>query len=116
MNGNRCPIVMTEEIWRNSQLSSLVRFYGRVNFNGREYIIVDKRGHDIFECSAEAEKAGREKAIEPGEPVDLCLRSFVPIYRELGREKFFRFLQENPDVKDVKDAKRRLKIWEQQSN
>ena len=115
MNGNRYPIVMTEEFWRNSQLS-LARFYGRINVFGREYIIVDKRGHDIFECSAEAEKAGRKKAIESGEPADLCLRSFVPIYRELGREKFFRFIQETPDVKDVKDAKKRLKIWEQQSN
>ena len=55
-------------------------------------------GHDIFECSREAEKAGREKAIEPGEPADLCRVEFVPIYLKLGREQFLRFLEENPDI------------------
>ena len=60
-------IVMTESYWANTQLS-FVRHTGRVRFAGHEYVIVDKRGHDIFECSLEAQKAGREKAIEPGEP------------------------------------------------
>ena len=115
MNGNRYPIVMTEEFWRNSQLS-LARFYGRINVFGREYIIVDKRGHDIFECSEEAEKAGREKAIEPGEPCDLCRVDFVPIYRKLGREQFLKFIKENPDVYSVKQAKERLKQWQPKPN
>lgn len=31
------PILITEESWRNSQLS-IARLYGRVNFDGHEYI------------------------------------------------------------------------------
>lgn len=102
---------MTEQYWANTQLS-FVRHTGRVAIDGHEYIIIDKRGHDIFECSLEAQKAGREKAIEPGEPCDLCRTDFVPIYRKLGRELFLQFIQENQDVKTPKQAKERLKQWQ----
>ena len=105
-------IVMTENYWANSMLS-IARYYGKIVVDGFDYVIVDKRGHDIFECSAEAEKAGREKAIEPGEPCDLCRVDFVSIYRKLGREQFLKFLRENPDVYSVKQAKKRLKQWQQ---
>ena len=108
-------IVMTEEYWANSMLS-IARYYGKIAVDGHEYVIVDKRGHDIFECSIEAEKAGREKAIEPGEPADLCRTDFVPIYRKLGREQFLRFLEENPDINTAKAARERLKIWQQKTN
>lgn len=94
--------MFTEEYWANSQLS-IARYYGQVRFNGFEYIIVDKRGHDIFQCSAEAEKAGREKAIEPGEPCDLVLRSWVPVYRALGRDKFMKYIQELPNYGTLSD-------------
>lgn len=104
-------IVMTEQYWANTQLS-FVRHTGRVAIDGHEYVIVDKRGHDIFECSLEAQKAGREKAIEPGEPADLCRTDFVPIYRKLGRDLFLKFIQENQDVKTPKQAKERLKQWQ----
>lgn len=108
---NKLPICMAEDFWRNSQLS-IAAHTGRIKIDGVEYIIVDKRGHDIFECSMEAEKAGREKAIKPGEPVDLCRVDFVPIYRKLGRERFRQFCKENPDMWDVKTAKKRLKEWD----
>ena len=101
-------IVMTEESWANTQLS-FVRHTGRINYNGSEYVIVNKEGKDIFQLSAEAIKYGREKAIEPGEPADLCRTDFVPIYRKLGRERFLQFLRDNPDVFTVKLAKERLK-------
>lgn len=101
---------MAESFWANSMLS-IARYTGQIKFKGSLYIIVDKRGHDIFECSKEAQQAGREKAIEPGEPADLCRKDFVPIYRELGREQFLKFLQENPDVKTPKQAKERLKQY-----
>lgn len=104
-------IVMTEQYWANTQLS-IVRHIGRIKFNGEEYVIVDKRGHDIFECSMEAQRAGREKAIEPGEPCDLCRVDFVPIYRKLGRAKFLQFLNDNPDVSTVAMAKKRLAMAE----
>lgn len=108
-------IVMTEEYWANSMLS-IARYYGKIAVDGFDYIVVDKRGHDIFECSIEAEKAGREKAIEPGEPCDLCRVDFVPIYRKLGREQFLKFLRENPDVYSVKQAKECLKQWQPKPN
>ena len=108
-------IVMSESFWANSMLS-VARYYGKIAVDGHEYVIVDKRGHDIFECSHEAQKTGREKAIEPGEPADLCRTDFVPIYRKLGREQFLKFIQENPDVKTPKQAKERLKQWQQKSN
>ena len=103
-------IVMAESYWANTQFS-IARHYGRISVDGFDYVIVDKRGHDIFECSVEAKKAGREKAIEPGEPCDLCRVDFVPIYRKLGREQFLKFIQENPDIYSVKRAKERLKEW-----
>lgn len=104
-------IVIAESYWANSQLS-IARYTGRITLDGHQFVIVDKRGHDIFECSIEAQKASRQKAIEPGEPADLCRTDFVPIYRKLGREKFLQFLTENPDIKTVKEAKERLKTWE----
>ena len=107
-------IVISENVWANSQLS-IVRHYGKIRFDGQEYIIVDKRGHDIYECSCEAARAGREKAIEPGEPADLVQLAFVPLYRKLGRERFLQFLEDNPDVFSVADAKARLKKWEQEN-
>lgn len=112
MNQNRLPIAMVEDFWRNSPLS-FAAHTGRIKIDGVEYIIVDKRGHDIFECSMEAEKAGREKAIEPGEPADLCRVDFVPIYRKLGRRRFIAFCKDNPDMWDIKTAKQRLKEWQQ---
>lgn len=96
-------IVMAEAYWANSQFS-IARYYGKIRIDGFDYVIVDKRGHDIFECLMEAEKAGREKAIEPGEPADLCRVDFVPIYRKLGRDKFLEFLKENPTICSAKEA------------
>ena len=79
------PLVMPEEYWATSQFS-VARYYGRIGVNGHEYIIVNKEGKDIFECSLEAEREGREKAIEPGEPCDLVLRELIPLYRKMGRD------------------------------
>lgn len=104
-------IVIPENVWANCQFS-LARHTGKIRVDGHEYIIVDKRGHDIFECSLEAEKAGREKAIEPGEPADLCRTDFVQFYRKLGRDRFLAFLHDCPWVKSVPAARSALPIWE----
>lgn len=82
------PIVLTEEQWANSQLS-VARYYGGCNFNGVQYVILNKEGKDIFECTHEANLAGRDKAIEPGEPCDLVNKKYQREYRKLGRDKFF---------------------------
>ena len=93
------PICMSEEYWANSHFS-IARYYGRIKVGGHEYIIVNKEGKDIFECSIEADKAGREKAIEPGEPCDLCRMDFVPTYRRLGRDRFLQVLKDNNSASD----------------
>ena len=85
---------MTEEFWANSQLS-VARYYGRIQVFGHEYWIVDKKGRDLFECSVIADKEGREKAIEPGEPCDLIREDFIKVYKDLGRDKFLELLQLN---------------------
>ena len=90
---------MTEEYWRSSQLS-MAQFYGCISADGHDYIIVNKDGKDIFECSAEADRAGRDKAIEPGEPADLCRSDFVKYYKKLGRERFHNFLREHRSASD----------------
>lgn len=87
------PILMDESYWANSQLS-VARLYGQVRLNGVEYIIVNKEGKDIYECSVEAERAGRQKAIEPGEPADLIDKRYIKLYKKMGREKFLQMLKE----------------------
>lgn len=101
-------IVMTEDFWANSQFS-IARYYGLISVGKQRYVIVNKDGKNIFQLSAEAEKAGREKAIEPGEPADLCRVDFVPLYRKMGREKFLKFIEDNPGIKTVKQAEEILK-------
>jgi len=112
MNKELYPLAMMESFWANSQLS-IARYTGRIKLGGFEYVICNKDGKDIFKCSLEAEKAGREKAIEPGEPADLVRTDVLPFYRKLGREQFLRFCKENPDVWTAKELKERLKQWQQ---
>lgn len=94
-------ILIEEGYWRNSQLS-IAKYYGEINVKiGGEtinYVIVNKEGKDIFECSKEAQKAGREKAIEPGEPVDLIDRRYIPVYRKMGRDAFIKMLEEQEEL------------------
>ena len=94
-------ILMEEGYWRNSQFS-IAKYYGEIDVKiGGEkirYVIVNKEGKDIFECSAEAEKAGRDKAIEPGEPADLVDKRYVPAYRLMGRKAFIEMIEEHQDL------------------
>ena len=90
-------IVMEEGYWANSQFS-VALYTGRIQVNGIVYVICNKEGKDIFEFCIEAEKAGREKAIEPGEPADLCDQRYLPVYRKLGRKKFIELIKETKDL------------------
>lgn len=90
-------ILMTEEFWAGSMFS-VARYYGGINIGGKQYIIVNKEGKDLFECSHEADLAGREKAIEPGEPADLIRQDFQEYYRKLGRDKFIDILKDNNNI------------------
>ena len=98
---SNAPILMTEEFWANSQLS-IARYYGEITFNGRKYIIVDKHGRDIYECSAIADKEGREKAIEPGEPADLILSTLRFAYRKLGRDRIIELIKDGKTEDEIK--------------
>ena len=91
------PILMTEEYWKESQLSIASRF-GLIRFNGHNYIIVNKEGIDVLTLSCMPEYKDKKKVIEPGEPCDLLLASFQPIYKELGREAFIRMLKDNHNL------------------
>jgi hypothetical protein len=104
-------IVYAEEYWANSQFS-VARYYGGININGKRYIIVNKEGKDLWECSEEAEKAGRDKAIEPSEPADLILVEWQPIYRALGRDAFIEYIKTNQDLKEAKKYVKQLKSKE----
>lgn len=98
---SNAPLLMTEEFWANSQLS-IARYYGEITFNGRKYIIVDKHGRDIYECSLIAEREGRDKAIEPGEPADLILSTLRFAYRKLGRERIIALIKEGKTEDEIK--------------
>lgn len=100
------PLIMTEEYWVNSQLS-IARYYGGINFMGRQYLIVNKDGKDLFELSIEADEAGRVKAIEPGEPADLVLESLIPSYRKLGRDKIIELVKQGKTEKEIKETAKR---------
>lgn len=98
---SNAPLLMTEEFWANSHLS-VARYFGGITFEGRQYIIVDKLGRDLFECSAIADKEGREKAIEPGEPADLILSTLRFAYRKLGRERIISLIKDKKTEAEIK--------------
>lgn len=105
---NRFPLIMTEEYWMNSQFS-IARFYGGINLDGREYIIVDKLGRDLLECSRIAEKLGKDKAIEAGEPADLILKELQSEYKILGRLKFIDLVTQGLTVTQIKSKAKKIK-------
>lgn len=101
IKSNNYPLLMTEEYWVNSQLS-IARYYGGMELDGRKYIIVDKLGRDLRECSKIAEKEGREKAIEPGDPADLILATLQKAYRKLGRDHIIALIKEGKTENEIK--------------
>lgn len=91
---NQDPVLMTEENWKNSHLSTAGR-YGGITLNGTSYVVVDETGMTLFELSALQAKDGRQWLIPPGKPADLVVEEFVPFYKKLGRDKFIEILQQN---------------------
>ena len=99
---NNYPLLMTEEYWANSQFS-IARYYGGMELYGRKYIIVDKFGRDLWECSEIAEREGRDKAIEAGEPADLILATLQKAYRKLGRDRIIALIKEGKSEREIND-------------
>lgn len=82
------PALFTEEYWANSQLS-VARYYGGCTLNGKEYKIVNKYGISVEELSNPLSKhyvGNGRYAIPPGEPADLVMVDWIPVYRKLGRD------------------------------
>lgn len=104
-------IIYPEEYWMNS-IFSIARHFGGAIINGKQYIVVNKEGKDLFECTYEAKKEGRDKAIPAGEPADLILAEWKPIYRALGRDAFLEHLKTNQDLKEAKKYVKQLKAKE----
>jgi hypothetical protein len=96
---------MTEEYWANSQFS-VARYYGGIQINGKIYKIVNKQGATIFELSNPNSPYyvgdGDKKAIEPGEPADLVMEEWIPIYKKLGRDRFIEIVKKNVSFKESK--------------
>ena len=84
---------------------SVARHYGGCIISEQEYVIVDRFGRDVFECSEIADREGRDMAIEPGEPADLVRRDFIPVYRRLGRELVMKSLGSGMSEEDIRKIK-----------
>lgn len=94
------PLVMAEEFWMNSPLST-ARYYGGARLGGNLYVIVNQEGKTLFECSIEADWEGRDKAIQVGEPADLCLAELVPVYKWLGRDEFLKRIKDGVNASEL---------------
>lgn len=72
------PLIMAKDFWINSQLS-IARFYGGIIISGKEYRIV--KGSD-----------------------DLVLKSLMPAYRKLGRDKIIELVKQGKTEKEIKET------------
>lgn len=91
------PILIEEGYWANSQLS-IARYFGGLQFKGQEYLIVNKDGITVEELSnplSEHYVGNEAMAIPPGEPADLVLKSWLPVYRKIGRDEFIRLIEKH---------------------
>ena len=99
-NNTNYPLLMTEDYWMNSQFS-IARFYGGMTLNGREYILVDKQGRDLWENgNSIIKREGRQITFEPA---DLILKSLKTAYRKLGRDRIIELIKEGKTEKEIKD-------------
>lgn len=110
MTEQESPILMVEEYWANTYFS-VARYYGGINWNKQVYKIVNKHGVTLFELSDPSSNhyVGDRKAIEPGEPADLVLESWIPIYKALGREAFIEYIKNHDDLKEAKKYIKEIK-------
>ena len=96
------PILMTEEYWKNSQFS-VAKYYGGMLLNGKHYSIVNKGGITVVELSnpKSPHYTGDEMAIKPGEPCDLILDDWIPVYKALGRDKTIELVKSNTTLEEA---------------
>lgn len=65
MKNEQLPLAMAESFWANSHLS-IARYTGRIHLGKYDYVICNKDGKDIFECSMEAQRADAKRRLNPG--------------------------------------------------
>ena len=96
------PILMTEEYWKNSQLS-VAKYYGGMVLNGKHYSIVNKEGITVIELSDPDSPyyVPGDKVIQPGEPCDLILDEWIPVYKALGRDKTIGLIKNNTTLEEA---------------
>ena len=110
----KLPILMTAENWR-SGMFSLASIYGGMKWHGKQYLIVNKEGATLAELSNPHSKyyIGDDAniTIPPGEPADLVMTEWVPVYKALGREKMLEMAEKGTPLvealKIMKDLKTR---------
>lgn len=102
MSDRLFPLLMAQEYWMNTQLS-IARYYGGAILGGIEYRIINKEGKDLYECSIEAEKEGRKYAIDPDESADLVVKTLIPAYKKLGRDRIIELLKQNKSEEEINE-------------
>lgn len=105
----KLPILMPEED-RSKGFFSTARIYGGMTWNGQQYLIVNKEGTTIMELSNPHSRYyvgdGAEHTIPPGEPADMVMKEWVPIYKALGRDKVIELTaKDTPLVEALKIVK-----------
>lgn len=105
------PVIITEEVWRNSYLSLAGRC-GQLTFNNRLYKVCNKEGITVFELSDPRSRhyVGKgEMAIPPGQPCDLVRADWIPVYRALGRDRTIKLVEAGTDIKEARKIVKELK-------
>ena len=103
-------IIYPKEGWITS-IFSIARYYGGCTIKGKDYIIVNKEGVSMRKLTDKAKDG--DILIPEGEPADLILAEWQPIYRALGRDGLFEFLRtQSCDLKEAKKYVKQLKSKE----
>lgn len=103
-------IIYPKEGWITS-IFSIARYYGGCIIKGKDYIIVNKEGVSMRKLTDKAKDG--DILIPEGEPADLILAEWQPIYRALGRDGLFEFLRtQSCDLKEAKKYVKQLKSKE----
>ena len=101
-------IIYTKEGWITSILS-IACCYGGCIIKGKEYIIVNKEGVSMRKVADKAKDG--DMLIPEGEPADLILVEWQPIYKALGRDKFIEYIKGHHDLKEAKKYVKLLKKY-----
>ena len=83
-------IIVTKEFWMSNQLS-IARFYGRIKFEGYEFLILPPKD-------------------------DLVREDWIPIYKTLGRERTINMVKHGVSLNDAKNAIKKIKERKKKKN